>query len=156
MAYKDKAKQAEYMRKYHVKNRERLNAVSRQYGKDHPRDRREYFRQQYLANREARIAQAKVCTRVRADRNIAWVVEYLVQHPCSKCGAVEHLDFHHPGLREDKDQVGRLVHRGASLERIQEEIDRCVVLCRSCHRKHHNRERRRHGEDSFRETCAQG
>lgn len=155
MAYKDKAKQAEYMRQYYEKHRKRLNAASRQYEKDHPRDRKEYLRQQYLANREERIAEAMVNTQQRADRNIAWITGYLAQHPCSKCGAVEHLDFHHPGPREDKDQVGRLVHRGASLGRIQEEIDRCVVLCRSCHRKHHNRERRRRGEDSLREVCAQ-
>ena len=54
---------------------------------------------------------------------------------CIKCSEKEHacLDFHHLG---DKDlSVSAML--GMNDERVQEEINKCVVLCSNCHRKLH-------------------
>lgn len=57
---------------------------------------------------------------------------------CSACGENVHpgvLDFHHIG--SDKDlNISTLV--GRNLPKLINEIQKCVVLCASCHRKHHH------------------
>lgn len=72
--------------------------------------------------------------RVR-DEAREYVYEYLSQNPCEECGETDPrvLEFHH---LEDKDRaVSELVAGGYSLDRIQREINKCKVLCASCHRK---------------------
>ncbi|MEO7839280.1 MAG: hypothetical protein ABIU06_08020 [Anaerolineales bacterium] len=64
-----------------------------------------------------------------------FVYNYLLTHPCETCGEsdIRVLEFHHTG---DKDMaVGAMVSMGYSVQRIQQEIDRCQVLCANCHRK---------------------
>ena len=66
-------------------------------------------------------------------RQYAW--DYLSTHPCIGCGEDNPvvLEFHH---RSDKDMaVGYMVSAGFSIARIQQEIDKCDVLCANCHRK---------------------
>lgn len=65
-----------------------------------------------------------------------WLFEYLLKHPCS-CGEANPacLDFDHVDPREKECNVSRMASRGASLEIVQEEIDKCSVVCANCHRK---------------------
>ena len=64
-----------------------------------------------------------------------YVLSYLVTHPCSECGEadIRVLEFHHVG--EKSHTVSHLVGSGVSVERIQQELDKCIVLCANCHRK---------------------
>lgn len=101
----------------------------------------EYRRQYYVDHREHRVAQNKATRRRLADRNKAWIAEYLAGHPCTACPATEHLTFHHKEPRGRRPKVSRLVHSGRSLELILAEIDLCEVLCCSCHTKHHAKRR---------------
>jgi len=67
-------------------------------------------------------------------RDYIW--EYLSAHPCTQCGETDPvaLEFHH--VRGEKTiEVSRLIGRGASLDVIKAEIQKCDVLCASCHRK---------------------
>ena len=50
------------------------------------------------------------------------------------------LEFHHEGNKEA--EVSRLMGRGASLDALKGEIEKCVVLCANCHRKITSDERR--------------
>lgn len=56
---------------------------------------------------------------------------------CEKCGErrVYVLDFHHRDKGEKDFTIGRL-NKG-SLEVLQQEIDKCSVLCANCHREFH-------------------
>ncbi|CCV12969.1 hypothetical protein MESS4_510136 [Mesorhizobium sp. STM 4661] len=46
------------------------------------------------------------------------------------------LDFHH--VTDDKEvNVGDAVRLGWSIKRLMTEINKCVVMCSNCHRKHH-------------------
>lgn len=68
-------------------------------------------------------------------RNREFVMTYLQEHPCVDCGEkdIVVLEFDH---LSDKDQsVTRLMHQGASIARIQKEIDKCEVRCCNCHRR---------------------
>lgn len=57
---------------------------------------------------------------------------------CSKCGGVFPLcvyDFHHLG--EKDDSISYLIANG-SLEALEAEAAKCVLLCANCHRMEHH------------------
>jgi hypothetical protein len=79
----------------------------------------------------------QVRERTNAAREVArkFIIQYLLMHPCEKCGERDPivLEFHHVG---EKDlTITRMVSGGWSIKRIQQEIDKCQVLCANCHRK---------------------
>jgi hypothetical protein len=47
------------------------------------------------------------------------------------------LEFHHKSMVDKLDTIPNLIKRGFDWEVIQEEIDKCEVLCANCHRKVH-------------------
>lgn len=67
---------------------------------------------------------------LRVRENTA--VAYSILDRCG-CTALPALDFDHVGVKTDS--VMRLVHEGATLPRVMEEIDQCVVRCANCHRR---------------------
>lgn len=50
---------------------------------------------------------------------------------CLLCWGKEELTFHH--LRDKEDEVTTLVCKPVSTKKLREEINKCVVLCRTCH-----------------------
>ena len=56
---------------------------------------------------------------------------------CKKCGDGRWyvLDFHH--LHGKLDTISVLVAKGPNLKRLQDEIDKCILLCSNCHREEH-------------------
>jgi len=65
--------------------------------------------------------------------------DFKKQQLCRKCGEKRYylLDFHHidPSIKEDT--VSRMISNRNSIEQIQEEIKKCIVLCANCHREFH-------------------
>ena len=57
---------------------------------------------------------------------------------CEVCGedAPECLDFHHVDPTQKDAAVSTLIHYGR--KKLQEEIEKCKVLCSNCHRKVHS------------------
>ena len=53
----------------------------------------------------------------------------------NKCGAA--LEFHHINPEDKDDTVARMISNNYSLERVQNEIKKCVVLCSNCHHEFH-------------------
>jgi len=66
-----------------------------------------------------------------------YVLTYLETHPCLDCGEADPivLEFHH--LRDKTRAVSLMMAGNTSVRRLAEEIDKCVVRCANCHRKHH-------------------
>ena len=56
---------------------------------------------------------------------------------CAKCGDTRTyvLDYHHRDSTEKEFTIGKM--KKGSLELIQKEIDKCIVLCANCHREFH-------------------
>lgn len=84
-------------------------------------------RQQYLKDKAAEIDK----------RNREYVDSVKEDAECKQCGE-EHpatLDFHHTG--EKTNEVSTLVSDEYSLDRIKDEMEKCVILCANCHRKKH-------------------
>ena len=82
-------------------------------------------------SKEHKVQVRANSARYRA-RNYTWIFHYLEEHPCMDCGEADPriLQFHHPN--DDKERgVGNLTK--GSLERLQHEVAKCVVLCANCH-----------------------
>ena len=63
-------------------------------------------------------------------------------YSCAKCGETRGyvLDFHHINP-EDKDKdIARMTSNNYRLDRVYEEIKKCVCLCSNCHREFHHLE----------------
>lgn len=82
-----------------------------------------------LERQTAKRADAKK-ERIKRHRTI--VADYLALHTCAKCGATKNLLFCPKDPKAKRTSVGRLVAQGYSMDRVREQIDRCVVLCKSC------------------------
>lgn len=59
------------------------------------------------------------------------------KNKCEKCGEdrVYTLDFHHKDKEEKEFTIGQF--KRGSFDVIQNEINKCVVLCANCHREFH-------------------
>lgn len=87
-----------------------------------------------MENRKSHIARVSVNKKrhVESAKEYVWAV--LLESSCKDCGASDPriLDFDH--LSDKSHNVSDMQGRGYSVERIQEEIDKCEVVCSNCHR----------------------
>lgn len=92
-------------------------------------------RRHYEANRERYIEAAHINRTDRRRRLVAYV-RSCKEAPCTDCGQQFHyaaMEFDH--VRGDKvDHVATMAHKGVSLERLQDEIAKCELVCANCHR----------------------
>jgi len=106
------------------------NAYQKQWAIDHPVSRKKHTKT-YLTTHPER------CGNVIAKQHRQWIDNYKRQRCCMICGEKEIvcLDFHHLNP-EDKDySIGNLVV--FSIERIIQEIAKCILVCKNCHAKIH-------------------
>jgi hypothetical protein len=100
---------------------------------------KEYHKKWYLENRDKqRKAQSDRKKELRE-----WFQEYKSTLSC-KCGE-DHpatIDFHHSSGKKEH-LVAHMANEGYSKERILAEIAKCTIMCANCHRKLHDKQRRR-------------
>ncbi|MCJ7790573.1 MAG: hypothetical protein MUP69_10455 [Candidatus Atribacteria bacterium] len=115
MPYKDKEKNIECIRKYHREHKKEEKEYSKQYCKNHQEQRKEYYTKQ-----------------------LQYIQDYKLSKGCTICGYNENakvLCFHH-----QRDKKFRISQFGCkSLEVIKKEMNKCILLCRSCHAKLHEK-----------------
>lgn len=73
--------------------------------------------------------------RVQSNRELVW--EYLLGHPCIRCGETNPvvLEFDHRDPTEKVDHVSRLINSPrCAKSALMAEIAKCDVLCANCHR----------------------
>lgn len=96
-----------------------------------------YNRNYYHTSGESEKQKKRVAERKR--KQIQWFKDWKEGQSCVVCGEDERvaLDLHH--LNEDHKSYtpSQMSRDGVSIKTMQEEIDKCVVLCANCHRKHH-------------------
>ena len=58
---------------------------------------------------------------------------------CAKCGQTRGyvLDFHHINPNEKSDSIARLTSNNSKLDKVYDEMKKCIVLCANCHREFH-------------------
>lgn len=92
-------------------------------------------RRAYSKNKGTYRGRAKLgADRLRSKKR-AWVLNYLLIHPCTHCGLtnIRVLEFHHVDPETKECTVCSLMYRSCSLERVKAEVAKCVVLCANCH-----------------------
>lgn len=72
------------------------------------------------------------------------IEELKSQYKCAKCGDNRGyvLDFHHIQPQDKEKDVARLVANNYTLNKVYDEIKKCICLCSNCHREFHYLEKR--------------
>lgn len=75
--------------------------------------------------------------RRREERNRI-ISEYKSDESCSVCDEDESkiLEFHHTDDNKEFS-IGEANGKGVSDERLQQEMEKCILICPNCHRKYH-------------------
>lgn len=68
-----------------------------------------------------------------------WYKEQKSKRSCVYCGGRKHLEFHHLTGSKKVASVSRMVHDLYPQELIEDEIDKCILLCRKCHGREHQK-----------------
>jgi hypothetical protein len=90
----------------------------------------------YNANKEHHIGRTRTRRRYNAEEIKKFI--FSLNLSCVQCGE-DHpavLDFHHVDPTTKDGGVGRMMWEQTP-ERVKAEMDKCIVLCSNCHRKHH-------------------
>ena len=90
----------------------------------------------YERNRNDRKEKIREYTRQARER----IAEFLVQvksKGCCMCPEKEVccMDMHH--LCDKRFNIADAIRKAVSIEKLQLEVDKCIVLCSNCHRKLH-------------------
>ena len=90
--------------------------------------------------------QCRACERIRSRaRKKAWArrrkrtyVDYKGGPLCAACGLVAHPSIYHFHHLDPDEKEFAISEKGyAPLEDVRDELDKCVMLCPSCHRRVH-------------------
>ncbi|MFV2015425.1 MAG: HNH endonuclease, partial [Candidatus Heimdallarchaeota archaeon] len=91
---------------------------------------KQYWKEYGQKNRQKLNEKEKL----RRKRIKDWLKSYKNDLSCSQCPETENhcLDFHH--VRDKKFTINYMINNSYSISRIEEEIEKCIVLCGNCHR----------------------
>lgn len=96
---------------------------------------RQQSREYYYSDPKRHEVKRKVSKLRTAKRNQQYVWKWLENHPCVDCGEsdIVILEFDH--LDNKINTVSHGIYSGWTLEKLQDEIDKCEVRCANCHRR---------------------
>ena len=95
--------------------------------------KRKYDRDYWEKTKWLRNIRKTEHKRLRKERNVGHILEYLKRHPCKDCGETDPvvLEFDHRG---DKNyHISEM--SDFSLSNLKAEIAKCDVRCANCHRR---------------------
>ena len=64
-------------------------------------------------------------------------INQIKSKPCDMCGGIfppSAMDFHHIDPETKTNKGGRGIERSWSIEKIDAEIEKCILVCANCHR----------------------
>lgn len=98
----------------------------------------ELHAEHYRKNKTAYIKRTMSNNRIYAERNRNYLNEYKRECGCCACNESEPvvLDFHHTSDNKEQN-VSRLANNYCSIAKLEQEMQKCVVICSNCHRKLH-------------------
>ncbi len=97
---------------------------------------KKYRKNYYKENKNEIVKDIVIRNKDIRNKNAQYIYDYLKSHPCIDCGNnnIIVLEFDHRDGVEKIESISVLVHRGYSIKKIDEEIDKCDVRCANCHR----------------------
>lgn len=94
-----------------------------------------YHKDYYYRTHEKRLDLKRVSQTDRRKRNAQYILEYLAVHACINCGEKDPIVLEFDHLHSKVKDISDMSKGCWSLEKIQEEIDKCEVRCANCHRR---------------------
>ena len=82
----------------------------------------------------------------RRDKIKRYINDYKLSKGCAVCGynkCAEALIFHHINDKDKEFDISRVTRSGGNLEKMKEEIKKCVILCSNCHAELHAKLRKK-------------
>ena len=98
-----------------------------------------YSKDHYQQNTQKYKDKANKRNKERLQANREYITE-IKKQGCSLCSESNPccIDFHHTDPTTKSGTVSQMVVSYLSIQTIQYEVDKCVLLCSNCHRKVHN------------------
>lgn len=99
--------------------------------------------------RGTRRSECKYChsafMKVQYQKKKDIVQELKAEDTCAKCGESRGyvLDYHHINPAEKARDIARMTSNKYALDKVYEEIKKCICLCSNCHREFHYFEKHR-------------
>jgi hypothetical protein len=95
---------------------------------------RAYLKEHYQKNKEKYMSKSKAYKQMTRG----WVRELKAKSVCERCGENHPatLDFHHKDPTKKDGSIYKMAQQW-SIARLKKEIEKCIILCSNCHRKHH-------------------
>lgn len=98
---------------------------------------------QKKANRKwQRSEKGKACSQRHYEKRKGYIANYKLNRGCSVCGyhkCAAALEFHHPNDDKEFNISCGLYRDNRSLEEIEKEMEKCVILCANCHKEEHSK-----------------
>lgn len=97
----------------------------------------EYQAKWYLSNQDIQISRVRQNAFKSRIRNRQFVADYLKDKSCIFCDEkdLDLLEFDHIDAASKIYAISHIVYQGMSLDILKEELEKCQILCVSCHRK---------------------
>ena len=135
MPYKDPEKNKACTKAWNEKNKDHKKAVKKAWDEKNKDHVKAYRKAWYEKNKE--LEKARQLARYEANRKY---INKIKANPCSRCGGIfppSAMDFHHidPDTKANKDKKSnKAINATWSIEKIDAEIDKCILVCANCHR----------------------
>lgn len=104
------------------------------------------FNTKYYTEEEKELIRVKrnkkttTCNRKRAKERKQQIIETMFNGKCMACGynhCFQALEFHHKNPDEKSFELNIAKLGQLSMETINDEVSKCVLLCANCHREAH-------------------
>lgn len=155
LAHKDKMKQ--YQKEWYQKHKKKHDEKSKKWVEEHPEQIKEYsnksyekrkvlmqeqFKEKYYGENSEEFRRSKRnSSRIRKHKLKTEFIKKL-GGKCSICGLEYNgengsvFDFHHINPQEKDANPSKLL--SCSKEKIEKELEKCILVCSNCHRLIHN------------------
>lgn len=97
----------------------------------------EYCGSYYKFNKVKYLNKSKITNKIYKKRNKEFLIEFKQGKPCSDCSLLyPHyvMDFDHDPKFQKKQNLSDLSNLSHSILVLQEEIEKCELVCSNCHR----------------------
>ncbi len=127
----NKEQKAAGSQRWRANNKEQISKTGKRYRADNKERKAETDKQWYQSNRE-RVLEYRIQRTQEHKKRI----DALKNKPCTDCGErfePEQMDWDHIDPSTKLYNIGSM--KGLKWERIEEEMTKCELVCKPCHRK---------------------
>lgn len=92
------------------------------------------FRKNYYKTNPENQKATRISAANARIRNRDHVLAHLQNNPCIDCGEDDIIVLHFDHVRGVKaGNISKMINDGTKFEKLQEEMDKCVIRCANCH-----------------------